>query len=384
MAWCRVLLVQEVVVLAIMIAGTHGWVVHLPRATSTDFASFYAAGHLANAGTPELVYDRAAHMAAEQAVTEPGIQYNYFFYPPVFLLICAPLARLPYLVAFILFEAATLLGYLAVARRILQPRGWAWLVPVVAFPAVFWNAGIGQNAFLSAALFGVLTLCLDRRPWSAGAAAGLVCFKPHFGLLLPVAFAMQRNWRAFTMAAAVALALVGLSVGLYGVETWRGYLLAFRDSKQVYETGQIGFRAFVTPFGGARLVGLPPAASYAVQVVCSVVVMGAVGWMFRRDARLPLRAAALCAGTLVAVPLALFYDLMLVAVAMAWLVQDGRTHPLGQGERMVLAVVYLLAMLGPQAGHIVPVPLGMGAPLLLLALCLRRAVPARMEAVARA
>ena len=31
----------------------------------------------------------------QQAATEPGIGYNYFYYPPVFLLICGLLARLP-------------------------------------------------------------------------------------------------------------------------------------------------------------------------------------------------------------------------------------------------------------------------------------------------
>ena len=72
-----------------MVAGTHGWIVPLDKPTTTDFVSFYAAGKLADAGTPALAYDQAAHLAAEEAITAPGIRYQYFNYPPVFLMRCA-------------------------------------------------------------------------------------------------------------------------------------------------------------------------------------------------------------------------------------------------------------------------------------------------------
>ena len=148
------LLAIELAISAFMVAGTHGWIVPLAKPTGTDFVSFYAAGALANAGTPELVYNLAAHAAAEEAATERGVPYQFFNYPPVFLLICGPLARLPYLAAFAVFEAATLALYLLVARRILgDPSGTALLV-LVAFPLVFWTVGLGQNSFLTAALFG--------------------------------------------------------------------------------------------------------------------------------------------------------------------------------------------------------------------------------------
>ena len=101
------LLAIELAVSAFMVAGTHGWIVPLAKPTGTDFVSFYAAGALANSGTPELVYNLAAHGAAEEAATEPGVPYQFFNYPPVFILVCAVLARLPYLVAFVLFEGAT-------------------------------------------------------------------------------------------------------------------------------------------------------------------------------------------------------------------------------------------------------------------------------------
>src|SRR5947208_590524 len=115
-----ILLALQLAGLTFLIAGTHGWIVPLDRPTTTDFVSFYAAGVLADAGTPALAYDRAAHLAAEERITGAGIEYQFFNYPPVFMLLCAVLAPLPYLSAFIVFEAATLVLYLIVASRILD------------------------------------------------------------------------------------------------------------------------------------------------------------------------------------------------------------------------------------------------------------------------
>src|SRR5437764_1380394 len=143
------LLLIETAGFIFMIAGTHGWIVPLDKPTTTDFVSFYAAGMLTNAGTPALAYDHAAHLAAEESVTAPGIPYQFFNYPPVYLLLCAVLARLPYIAAFVLFIAATCAFYLAVACRILGDRSPAGIVVLLSFPMVFWTMGLGQNAVLT-------------------------------------------------------------------------------------------------------------------------------------------------------------------------------------------------------------------------------------------
>jgi len=131
--YCAVLLAIEVALFAFLVAGTHGWITPLDKPTTTDFASFYAAGALANTGTPQLAYDHAAHLAAEEAVAAPGIEYQYFNYPPVFLILCAGLAHLPYLPAFVLFEAATLLLYLWIGCRAIDDRSIGAPVVLLAF-----------------------------------------------------------------------------------------------------------------------------------------------------------------------------------------------------------------------------------------------------------
>ena len=221
--YCAILLAIEVGCFLFLVAGTHGLIVPLDAPTSTDFVSFYAAGSLADAGTPELAYNQMAHHAAEEQATAPGVEYRFFYYPSVYLLLCTLLARLPYLVAFLGFEAVTLAVYLIVMSRILGEHTFTALVPVLAFPAVFWTLGLGQNAFLTAALFGAATLCIDRRPITAGLLFGALCYKPHFGLLVPVALAAGGHWRAFAAAFAAAAALCSFSLMLFGWPTWSDF-----------------------------------------------------------------------------------------------------------------------------------------------------------------
>ncbi len=369
-----ILLALELVFFAFIVAGTHGWIVPLEGPCTTDFVSFYAAGTLADAGAPALAYDQAAHLATEEAITAPGIQYQFFFYPPVYLLLCAVLAKLPYLVAFVAFAAASLAAYLLVARRILDDTSGAALLVLLAFPAVFWNIGLGQNAFLSAALFGGATLLVDRRPLLAGILFGALCYKPHFGLLIPLALIAAGRWRTVAAAGATVAALVLVSLALYGVDTWRDYLAASAAAPAMYESGRILFAGFVSPFGAVRLVGGSPHLAYATQAAATVIAASLVWTVWRRNLPLPLRAATLAAATLVAVPLALLYDLMLGAVAVAWLMRDEAPAP--AWEKTVLALQFLVLTDARNLAEQFHLPLTALSALVLFVLVARRAFAA--------
>jgi alpha-1,2-mannosyltransferase len=362
---CGILLAFEIALFLFLAAGTYGLIVPLPKPTSTDFVSFYAAGGLADAGTPELAYNRDAHYAAEERATEPGIVYNFFYYPPVFLLLCGALARLPYLIAFVVFEATIFGFYLLVLRSILGVRCVAILVPLLAFPPVLWTIGLGQNGFLTAGLFGAATLLIDRRPAIAGLLFGALCVKPHFALLVPVALAAGGRWRAFAAAFACAATLCLLSLVVFGWPTWHAFLTAVTGSQAVYASGRIPFSGFVTPFGAAMLLGATGTLAGIVQAGATVAAAGFVAWVWRRGLPLPIRAASLVSATLVAVPLALFYDLVLAGIASAWLLRGEAKYCLPEWGKVALAALYVLS-LNPRgiaahlhfpAGPLIPVAL---------------------------
>ena len=356
--YCAILLAVEIAVFLFMAAGTHGLIVPLAKPTSTDFVSFYAAGSLANAGTPELAYDRAEHYAAEERATAAGIDYNFFYYPPPFLLLCAALAHLPYIAAFLIFEAASLFLYLFVARHILGERDRTIIVCLLAFPPVLWTLGLGQNALLTAAVFGAATLLLDRRPALAGLLFGALCYKPHFGLLVPVALAAGGHWRAFAAAFLSAAALCLLSLALFGWETWSDYLAAAAASPAIYQSGHIAFSGFANPFGGVLLLGGTPTMAYAAQGATILAAGLLVGYVWHARLPLPIRAATLAAATLAAAPIVLFYDLMLAGVAALWLLRAGETYRLADWEKMALAALFLLTLNPRSMSEMTQLPIG--------------------------
>jgi alpha-1,2-mannosyltransferase len=364
-AYCAILLAIEVSGFLFLVAGTHGLIVPLSAPTSTDFVSFYAAGSLADAGTPELVYDQAAHSAAEERATESGVEYRFFYYPPVFLLLCAPLARLPYLAAFLVFEGATLILYLIVVRTILDACSFAGLVPILAFPAVFWTLGLGQNAFLTATLFGAGTLCVDRRPIAAGLFFGALCYKPHFGLLVPLALAAGGHWRAFAAAFTAAAALCLSSLMLFGWATWSNFFTTLAASHATYESGRVAFGGLVSPFGAVLLLGGNSATAYAVQAGSTLSAALLVGFVWRSGLALPIRAATLAAATLVAIPVILIYDLTLAGVAAVWLVSTRGGDQLPVWEKAALVGSFLLLLDPRDLAEISRVPV---APLVAVAL----------------
>jgi len=151
-AYCRILFFVSLGAAVLWIALSRGGLDREGKPLGADFISFWTASKIALGGHPAEVYDMAIHRAAQTALFSRDVGYAAFFYPPAFLLICLPLAALPYLASLVIWLGVTGYAYWRVARAWLGDRFGA--LPILAFPAVLSNIGHGQNAFLSAALFG--------------------------------------------------------------------------------------------------------------------------------------------------------------------------------------------------------------------------------------
>jgi alpha-1,2-mannosyltransferase len=188
---------------------------------------------------------------------------------------------------------------------------------------------------------------------------GALCYKPHFGLLVPVALVAAGRWRTIIAAGATVAGLVGLSVQVLGWDTWRAFFAAASGAHQIYETG-IAHPAMASPFGVVLAFGGAPALAYAALAVVTLIMVATVAWVWRCGRSLPVRAAILLAATPLAVPVALFYDLMLSGVALAWLVRWGRQRGFPAWLRTGVIVLYVAALLTGNFGpgtHMVVTPL---------------------------
>jgi alpha-1,2-mannosyltransferase len=161
-------------------------------------------------------------------------------------------------------------------------------------------------------------------------------------------------------------------VALFGVGTWQAYWSAFAGSDAVYASGRIDYAGIVTPFGAARLLGLAAPSSYLIQALVSTAMVLVVFRAWRRSSGRNLRAATLLAATLLAVPVALLYDRLLLLVAIGWLVRDARGGGFLAWEKTVLLAAYLVALVDYAVDSAWRLPLGPLVSLAVLALAVRR------------
>lgn len=360
--------------------GTSWWrqppalVNYAGSAIGRDFVAPWSASALALAGRPEAAYDQAAFRAAETQTIGAPVPFIAWFYLPSFLLLVLPLATLPYLVALVLWLGAPLVALARLVHRLL-PHPLA-PVAVVVFPGTAQCLISGQNGIFSAALLAGGLLAIETRPVVAGLLIGLLSYKPQLAVAVFAALLFGRHWRVLAVALAAALALAAASLAVFGWESWRAGLAALGVARSALEAGQISWDRLVTVFGAARLAGAGITAAYALQSLAALAAMGILWWAWRRPASLALRGSALALAIPLTTPYAFDYDLVLLLLPLAWLVQEGLTTGFRRGEIALLALVWA----SPVAGwllalwsHILLTP---ALLLLLLVATLRRVIAA--------
>jgi len=132
---------------------------------------------------------------------------------------------------------------------------------------------------------------------------------------------------------------------LFGTAAWTAFLAVFMGAHGTYENGRIELAGMITVFSAARLLGAPVAVAYAAQAVVGVAAAAGMAVLFWCRAPLPLRAASLLTATLLALPVLLLYDLMLLAVAGAWLLVDARERGLRLPERVALVAGFAMPLI---------------------------------------
>jgi hypothetical protein len=343
------------------------WVVDgAGRLIMTDFVNHYSAATLATGGEAVLAYDRSAFEAAQKQLL--GFEPNHYYmwpYPPHALLLVAPLAALPYGPAFLAWILAGGALYLGAVRSILRAR--IALFAAAAFPTAPWSIIVGQNGLLSAGFLGFGLSLLPRHPFAAGAFFGLLTYKPHLGILIPIALVAGAHWRAIVSASLVALLLAAGSWLAFGGESWLAFWRASAlagDQAVIQTATNIG--KLQTPFGIARFLGAGVASAWAIQAVATTAMAAFVFVTWRRELPYDVKAAVLVAAIPVATPYAFTYDLAPMFVAIAFLVRLG----LDRVDRITVAVVAVLLFIAPFG----PLLLGCPAALILLALAARRTI----------
>jgi len=372
-AWLvRVCLVLAIANLTLCVAAysSHWWV-YDPNGLGipTDFINVWAAGRLVLDGLPAQAYDWDIQKQVEVAkLGQDFVGYFAWHYPPPFLFVASLLAQLPYQAAFIGWVVVSFLPFLIAVRAIVG-RNFGYLL-ALAIPMAFINALVGQNGFLTAALIGGALYLIPLRPVLAGICLGLLTYKPQYGLLFPIVLIAGGHWRVFISAGVTAVVLATASWLAFGIESWLAFFHWMPKFSQAFLTeGKAPWWKLQSIFSLVRYFGGSEPLGWAFQWVLTASVAVVLALMWRSRVPYTIKAAALAAGALLTTPYLFMYDMMVLAIPIAFLVRIGLKTGFRTYELPALGAV--VALIG--CYMFTGIPTGLGATLVVSMLILRRA-----------
>jgi hypothetical protein len=317
-----------------------GWLLYSAWVNDTlrsiDFCWIWASGKLATANNPTLIFDPSAFTAGLNAFLGTDVcRFFQFSYPPTVLFFAYPFGLLPYMIGFAVWVVATIVLYLAAVYAII-PRSAAVIAALTPM-AVPVNILFGHNGFLTAGLIGLSLVFVERRPWLAGILFGLLTYKPHFGVLFPLALLASRNWRTLCWATVFSVLLSMAAAAAFGYQGWPSFVDHLWHRNESLSPDGVELELQST-YGLLHWAGVSAWLSWTAHLAVAIVVATAVCAVWAKPIPHSLKAAILSIGALMATPYVLRYDLCILSIPVAFLVKDGLSRGFLAGERMVILI----------------------------------------------
>jgi hypothetical protein len=374
--------IPAVVLAAAAIAALYGWAVFALtpahpgaiglnlNALGTDWMVFYSGPQWFFDGNLGALFDGerfTAYLNSAFAgwLSEPT-PFRPWVYPPSYLLMMLPFGMLPFAASYVAFQLATAF-LLAAALWFGAERGNARTLVIGAAllgPAAAINAGMGQNAFLTAALLVGGFRVLRARPALGGAILGMLTVKPQFWLLVPVALAAGREWKALTWSILAAVGLALASAAVFGIDAWRHWLDLARGSYadphgKWVELGRMwGDSIYACLVSGGASETLADAA----QAAGTLGAVGLVYAAFRLNLPGDRKIAVLLAATILAAPHSSLADTVLLASAAALWCGETAQAPAALATWTLALALWLTPLFNPPLVS----PVGRLTPVLIL------------------
>lgn len=186
----------------------------------SDFSAFYAGGRLLWQGS---IYDQEAVRDLQREILGCRETGNSFIRLPFFAAVMAPLARLEYPQALMVWKAILMCALGAFIWLWPGPR-WTtaglalWSLPLITAFAY------GQDTVVLLAVFAAaMRMCAAGRPVRAGALLALGAVKIHLFLWIPVLAVLRRRYRLLAAWAATGAGLAAVSFLVAGIDWPSGF-----------------------------------------------------------------------------------------------------------------------------------------------------------------
>jgi alpha-1,2-mannosyltransferase len=304
-----------------------------------DFHAFWVTAQLSWSDTPAAVYDGTKLTAAigQAFPAEADKRALGFLYPPPTLLLLAPLAALPFDLAYLVYCAVSLIPFLLFAYFC---AGLSGLAVVAGFPALYLCLSYGQISLILTFFLGLATLALGQAPLRAGLWAGLCIFKPQLSFLLGFAALSGRHFRSIATAGVVVFMLAVLSALLFP-DTWAaaGQQIGSNVAEPLAGAGWL--KTFCSIYALLILYGVSPALALTLQGLSTLYAISGISWIFAKTQQWPHRLIAMGLLPLLATPFAYQYDAVVQLLALIGLMKLSQTEGLSLPELLAILVLYL-------------------------------------------
>lgn len=375
------LLISLLAIVIACYAGLIGWTYHEgfqkaargEKPLFTDFTSTYGAALLLRKEAPEYLYhpqhispatEQAGNAAYNGTLNRAQTRgaFGPWMYAPTFIAFVLPLGFLPYFGALVAWLGMSAIPYLMAIRAMMDnARSAIWIA--MAAPPFFYNVMIGQTSFLAAGLIGLGLHQVVRRPYAAGILIGLASVKPHLGILIPFALLAGGHWRVALSASATVVSMILASIAAFGIEPWFAFIgmtLFYMDG---FAHGAFAWKIMTSVLSLMYLSGAELTSAWVVQWCASALCMVTVAWAWWRARRRPdavlLQAAVLCSAIPLAVPMVFVYDLVVLVIALAALLQDMRLRGGKPWEALALVASMMAILLVKPLGAVPGIAVGM-------------------------
>lgn len=339
------------------ILGLGGWTFYLGvfgRVFGEGWMVFFNAARLYFDGQLAWLYDGFRFTALLNARFAPWLAgplpLHPWLYPPHALLLLLPFGWLPFAPAGILFLTVGFVAIVA-AAWCFATTGTERAVHAVSLalcPATAVTVCLGQNTFISGALFLAGFGMLRRRPLIGGALLGVLTYKPQLWLMVHVALIAARQWKALTASAVAALLLFAASVALFGLEPWRAWIALMTEPNAVYSQWQAIARLNgQSIFTYASLLGASTGMANLLQALFAVASGACVWWCYRRPMADDLRLAVLLAATMLAAPHIIDYDALLLGIAATLFFVRAYTDGFRVGDVTIAVLLWASPLINP-------------------------------------
>ena len=325
-------------------------------APGQDWVVFHTAARLVRTGDLRTLADPRAFTDlmnwTHRAWFVRPIALHPWVYPPVTLLLALAFGGLPYpvsLIAFLLTGLAALAAALWRWQSLPRER-LALLAGVLASAASAYTIGAGQLSFLVAAIVLAGMALLPERPFDAGLVFSLLCLKPQFVPMIPVALIAGRHWRALAGGLAGGAALILASVVVAGPRVWMTWVGFVSGEDKLLGPMIAAMRAYDQSVHTClRMLGAGEAQAGAGQLAASGAAASCVWLAFARPAPMRQRLVVLLCALVFGAPHVGDYDEIIPVIAAMLVLLDSGVRVWRRGEAMLAAGVWVATALNPPA-----------------------------------